>query len=142
MDFHNVYEYAINEISILDSPRMPWHDASVTHALLPSTFHAFDIQVHMTLVGPVVLDIVQHFTDRWNEIKRRKVSRPCDGRKIHVIDTCLVSIRHVGQFSAKPERRIFIVYRRYAWLALPHPVPETFREAFDQAMFRECSRLA
>ena len=36
---------------------MPWHD------------------VHMTLVGPVVLDIVQHFTERWNEIKKRKVRR-------------------------------------------------------------------
>ncbi|KAG5641745.1 hypothetical protein DXG03_004298 [Asterophora parasitica] len=34
---------------------MPWHD------------------VHMTLVGPVVLDIVQHFVERWNEIKKRKV---------------------------------------------------------------------
>jgi hypothetical protein len=29
-------------------------------------------QVHMTLTGPVVLDIVQHFTERWNEIKKRK----------------------------------------------------------------------
>jgi hypothetical protein len=28
----------------------------------------------MTLCGPVVLDIVQHFVERWNEIKRRKVS--------------------------------------------------------------------
>jgi hypothetical protein len=27
----------------------------------------------MTLVGPVVLDIVQHFIERWNEIKKRKV---------------------------------------------------------------------
>jgi len=26
----------------------------------------------MTLVGPVVLDIVQHFVERWNEIKKRK----------------------------------------------------------------------
>lgn len=28
----------------------------------------------MTIDGPVVLDIVQHFIERWNEIKRRKVS--------------------------------------------------------------------
>jgi phospholipase D1/2 len=28
----------------------------------------------MTIDGPVVLDIVQHFTERWNEVKRRKVS--------------------------------------------------------------------
>ena len=28
----------------------------------------------MTLEGIVVLDIVQHFVERWNEIKKRKVS--------------------------------------------------------------------
>lgn len=28
--------------------------------------------VHMSLVGPVVLDIVQHFVERWNELKKRK----------------------------------------------------------------------
>ncbi|KAF5376461.1 hypothetical protein D9615_008601 [Tricholomella constricta] len=54
MDFKNVYNYASNTLSILDTGRMPWHD------------------VHMTLVGPVVLDIVQHFVERWNEIKKRK----------------------------------------------------------------------
>ena len=47
--------YASNQVSLLDTARMPWHD------------------VHMTLVGPVVLDIVQHFVERWNEIKNRKV---------------------------------------------------------------------
>jgi hypothetical protein len=31
----------------------------------------------MTLVGPVVLDIVQHFVERWNEIKKRKVRVLC-----------------------------------------------------------------
>jgi len=30
------------------------------------------LQNHMTLTGPVVLDIVQHFVERWNEIKKRK----------------------------------------------------------------------
>ncbi|TFK95611.1 phospholipase D/nuclease [Pterulicium gracile] len=54
MDFQNVFNYASNAISVLESPRMPWHD------------------VHMTLTGPVVLDIVQHFVERWNEIKKRK----------------------------------------------------------------------
>jgi len=33
----------------------------------------------MTLTGPAVLDIVQHFTERWNEIKTRKVSSSVDG---------------------------------------------------------------
>ncbi|KAJ6535117.1 hypothetical protein B0H19DRAFT_1185017 [Mycena capillaripes] len=54
MDFQNVYQFASNTLSSLESGRMPWHD------------------VHMTLSGPVVLDIVQHFTERWNEIKKRK----------------------------------------------------------------------
>ncbi|KIY47816.1 phospholipase D/nuclease [Fistulina hepatica ATCC 64428] len=54
-DFQNVREYGSNAaISILETPRMPWHD------------------VHMTLTGPVVLDLVQHFVERWNEIKKRK----------------------------------------------------------------------
>ncbi|EAU83580.1 phospholipase D [Coprinopsis cinerea okayama7 len=54
MDFQEVKNYASNALSPLDSPRMPWHD------------------VHMTLVGPAVLDISQHFVERWNEIKKRK----------------------------------------------------------------------
>ena len=32
-------------------------------------------QVHMTLCGPVVLDIVQHFVERWNEVKKRKYAK-------------------------------------------------------------------
>jgi phospholipase D1/2 len=32
------------------------------------------MQVHMTLAGPAVLDISQHFIERWNEVKKRKVS--------------------------------------------------------------------
>jgi phospholipase D1/2 len=54
MDFRDVYNYASNTLSMLESARMPWHDT------------------HMTLAGPAVLDIVQHFTERWNEIKKRK----------------------------------------------------------------------
>ncbi|KAI0804784.1 phospholipase D [Irpex lacteus] len=54
LDFQEVKQYANNGISVLDTARMPWHD------------------VHMTLCGPAVLDIVQHFVERWNEIKRRK----------------------------------------------------------------------
>ena len=55
MDFQNVPNYISNGLSSLEAGRMPWHD------------------VHMTLTGEVVLDIVQHFTERWNEIKKRKV---------------------------------------------------------------------
>ena len=54
LDFQRVDNFASNQISILETPRMGWHD------------------VHMSLVGPVVLDIVQHFVERWNELKKRK----------------------------------------------------------------------
>jgi len=33
------------------------------------------LQVSCSLVGPVVLDILQHFTERWNEVKLRKHTR-------------------------------------------------------------------
>ncbi|OJT05426.1 Phospholipase D1 [Trametes pubescens] len=54
MDFANVPNYVSNGLSAIESARMPWHD------------------VHMTLTGTVVLDIVQHFVERWNEVKKRK----------------------------------------------------------------------
>jgi phospholipase D1/2 len=50
-DFQKVSDYVGETISVLESPRMPWHD------------------VHMTINGPVVLDIVQHFIERWNMVK-------------------------------------------------------------------------
>jgi phosphatidylserine/phosphatidylglycerophosphate/cardiolipin synthase-like enzyme len=55
LDFQQVDHYVNTQISALEIGRMPWHD------------------VHMTLIGPVVLDIVQHFIERWNEVKLRKV---------------------------------------------------------------------
>jgi phospholipase D1/2 len=54
LDFQRVDNFASNQVSILETPRMGWHD------------------VHMSLVGPAVLDIVQHFVERWNELKKRK----------------------------------------------------------------------
>ncbi|PPQ84945.1 hypothetical protein CVT25_004458 [Psilocybe cyanescens] len=54
MDFKEVYDYVSNTLSIMDNARMPWHD------------------VHMTFEGPAVLDLSQHFVERWNEIKKRK----------------------------------------------------------------------
>ncbi|KAG9312443.1 hypothetical protein JVU11DRAFT_6827 [Chiua virens] len=54
LDFQDVQDYVSNGVSILEMPRMPWHD------------------VHMTICGSVVLDLCQHFVERWNEIKRRK----------------------------------------------------------------------
>ncbi|KZW01475.1 phospholipase D/nuclease [Exidia glandulosa HHB12029] len=53
-DFQQVDNFASNQLSILETGRMPWHDVSCT------------------LIGTVVLDLVQHFTERWNEVKKRK----------------------------------------------------------------------
>ncbi|EGN97561.1 hypothetical protein SERLA73DRAFT_169861 [Serpula lacrymans var. lacrymans S7.3] len=54
LDFQDVGNYVSNAVSILETARMPWHD------------------VHMTICGSVVLDLCQHFVERWNEVKRRK----------------------------------------------------------------------
>ncbi|KAG8850840.1 hypothetical protein FRB96_009577 [Tulasnella sp. 330] len=54
LDFQQVDNYVSNQVSILETSRMPWHD------------------VHMSIVGDAVMDIVQHFTERWNEVKKRK----------------------------------------------------------------------
>ncbi|KAG8871679.1 hypothetical protein FRC20_010301 [Serendipita sp. 405] len=54
LDFQKVERYVSNQLSTLETGRMPWHD------------------VHMTIVGPTVLDIAQHFIERWNEVKKRK----------------------------------------------------------------------
>ncbi|KAH9929263.1 phospholipase D [Fomitopsis serialis] len=57
LDFKDVQNYVSNGLSIIETARMPWHD------------------VHMTLCGPSVLDLVQHFVERWNEVKKRKDTR-------------------------------------------------------------------
>ncbi|KZO92207.1 phospholipase D [Calocera viscosa TUFC12733] len=54
LDFQAVDHYTSNGVSLLETPRMPWHD------------------VHMTFTGPAVLDVVQHFVERWNEVRHRK----------------------------------------------------------------------
>ncbi|KAG9029137.1 hypothetical protein FRB95_005641 [Tulasnella sp. JGI-2019a] len=54
LDFQQVDNYVSNQVSILDTARMPWHD------------------LHSMVAGPVVLDIVQHFVERWNKIKKEK----------------------------------------------------------------------
>jgi len=54
LDFKDVPNYVSNYVAIQEVARMPWHD------------------VHMTLAGPAVLNIIEHFTGRWNLIKERK----------------------------------------------------------------------
>ncbi|GAA5853479.1 hypothetical protein JCM8547_002472 [Rhodosporidiobolus lusitaniae] len=53
-DFQTVDHWASNQQSPLEAPRMPWHD------------------IHSMLTGPAVLDICQHFVERWNFIRDLK----------------------------------------------------------------------
>jgi phospholipase D1/2 len=92
MDFQNVYNYASNGLSSLESARMPWHD------------------VHMTLTGPVVLDIVQHFTERWNEIKKRKYREKAEAPWL--------ALPH--NIDAAPNEAVARHPRRETWHAMGH----------------------
>lgn len=73
MDFKDVYDYVSNALSIKDNARMPWHDVCLYSPHVFSSYTVRGQQVHMTFEGPAVLDITQHFVERWNEIKKRKV---------------------------------------------------------------------
>ncbi|KAL1408303.1 hypothetical protein Q8F55_005109 [Vanrija albida] len=54
MDFQTVDKYTSNALAIQDAGRMPWHDTS------------------LTFIGPCVVDLVQHFCERWNFVKDLK----------------------------------------------------------------------
>lgn len=59
-DFENVQAWAGNQQARLELPRMPWHD------------------IHCQIVGPAVMDIAQHFVERWNfsrDLKYRHMDR-------------------------------------------------------------------
>ncbi|ORX37927.1 hypothetical protein BD324DRAFT_623854 [Kockovaella imperatae] len=54
MDFQTVDKFTSNALAIQEAPRMPWHDTS------------------LTMVGPSVVDLFQHFCERWNFVKSIK----------------------------------------------------------------------
>ena len=79
----------------------------------------------MTLEGTVVLDIIQHFVERWNYIKRRKVFSPWLNRMLitneHECTVCgtAVSINHDPIISFySPDS----IHSRYEPLALPRNI--------------------
>lgn len=57
MDFQKVQDWQENELSKAEYGRMPWHD------------------VAMSVIGPCVYDIAEHFVLRWNFVKRDKYKR-------------------------------------------------------------------
>lgn len=89
MDFQEVSNFASNSLSIIDSPRMPWHDVNLAfyHHHMTQRKLIMNEKVHMTFTGPVVLDTVQHFVERWNEIKKRKVSFIATLQELHCDST-------------------------------------------------------
>ncbi|KAG8946540.1 hypothetical protein FRC04_011598 [Tulasnella sp. 424] len=81
MDFQQVDNFVSNQISILETARMPWHD------------------VHLALAGPAVLDVVQHFVERWNKIKKEKY-------KDDVTYDWLAFPHNVAKFPQEPVSRL------------------------------------
>ncbi|KIM71291.1 hypothetical protein PILCRDRAFT_830441 [Piloderma croceum F 1598] len=107
LDFQNVANYVSNAVPIQEIARMPWHD------------------VHMTLEGTVVLDIIQHFVERWNYIKRSKVFSLWLNRmlitnehKCTVCDTAVSINRDPTISFYSPDS----IHSRYEPLALPHNI--------------------
>ncbi|WVQ89447.1 hypothetical protein IAS59_003207 [Cryptococcus gattii] len=54
MDFQTVDKYTSNALAVQVTARMPWHDVS------------------LSMIGPSVVDLVQHFCERWNFVKEFK----------------------------------------------------------------------
>ncbi|ODO00720.1 phospholipase D [Cryptococcus wingfieldii CBS 7118] len=54
MDFQTVDKFVSNALAVQETPRMPWHDVS------------------LSMIGPSVVDLVQHFCERWNFVKKFK----------------------------------------------------------------------
>ncbi|KAH9830329.1 phospholipase D/nuclease [Rhodofomes roseus] len=101
MDFKNVQNYVSNGLSEIESARMPWHD------------------VHLTICGPSVLDLVQHFVERWNEIKRRKYSH----------DTRYDWLALPHDVESAPDEAVALHPYREAW----HQMGRHFRQRFHGA---------
>jgi len=57
LDFQSVNHFVFNQLSLLQSARMPWHD------------------MNMIMIGPSAVDAAQHFVERWNFIKKEKYEK-------------------------------------------------------------------
>ncbi|KAM0793016.1 hypothetical protein ACM66B_000508 [Microbotryomycetes sp. NB124-2] len=101
-DFIEVDKWVSNQQSRLEVPRMPWHD------------------VHTMVVGPAVMDVAQHFVERWNLLRHLKYS--------HDKRYPLLNFPHVVDASEQPPPAIV---RHPQWQQLKG-IGETFkRHAHD-----------
>lgn len=74
------------------------------------------------MVGPAVLDLAQHFIERWNEIKKRKVALIFAPRVVQSFNTFLISISMIREQHPMRDHFIHLIctaIRRYDWLSLP-----------------------
>ncbi len=96
----------------------------------------------MTIDGPVVLDIVQHFVERWNEVKTRKVcTLPFTGLPCALILALSQKYKDnrsvLGSLFLAPLLLITFILSRFDWLALPHNVDAAPNEAVVRHPQRE-----
>lgn len=71
-DVQTVEKYTSNALAIQDAPRM----RKLRPEVLASTRREADMpawhDTSLTLIGPSVVDLVQHFCERWNFVKKFK----------------------------------------------------------------------
>ena len=79
----------------------------------------------MTINGPVVLDIAQHFIERWNEVKKRKVLY--QRHLTHLIKYAMLTVKSLSIVKTSAtfyDTTITCLLkdgnRKFVWLALPH----------------------
>ncbi|GAA5862918.1 hypothetical protein JCM1840_002326 [Sporobolomyces johnsonii] len=79
-DFQHVAKWASNQQSRLETARLPWHDC------------------HAMFVGPAVMDVGQHFVERWNFVKTLKYKD--EARYSHL------AFQHVVSPGDQPQQEI------------------------------------
>ena len=86
-------------------------------------------QVHLTICGPSVLDLVQHFVERWNEIKVRKVSADILSLAMS-IDCSTVQARYVSRPSSPEARDANALHLggTTGWLSLTMSMPPLMKQ--------------
>lgn len=84
----------------------------------------------MSLTGPVVLDIVQHYVERWNEVKKRKYRN--DERY------SWLSLPH--DVEAAPNEAVARHPHREHWGNVGRKYKQRFHRVFNQGRFEHILR--
>lgn len=69
MDFQTVQKFTSNALAIQDAARMRQYSSFLIQSLTDqSAWH----DTSLTIAGPSVVDLIQHFCERWNFVKKIK----------------------------------------------------------------------